>query len=145
MIFSTTENPLRRSRVLSVGRAARSRANSTGTRVRKATASKRHSTENVDHRARVGHWEGDLINGLNGTGHLVTAVERFSRFALVGYSATKETDSVMAVFLSLFKGFPPEIVQTLTLDNGKEFCSRPVSSTFSRRSEAASLFDISCP
>ena len=77
--------------------------------------------ENVDHRARVGHWEGDLINGLNGTGHLVTAVERFSRFALVGYSATKETDSVMAVFLSLFKGFPPEIVQTLTLDNGKEF------------------------
>ena len=77
--------------------------------------------KNVDHRARVGHWEGDLINGLNGTGHLVTAVERFSRFTLVGYSATKETDSVMSVFMSLFKGLPPEIVQTLTLDNGKEF------------------------
>ena len=77
--------------------------------------------KNVDHRARVGHWEGDLINGLNGTGNLVTAVERFSRFTLVGYSATKETDSVMAVFMSLFKGLPPEIVQTLTLDNGKEF------------------------
>ena len=77
--------------------------------------------KNVDHRARVGHWEGDLINGLNGTGNLVTAVERFSRFTLVGYSATKETDSVMSVFMSMFKGFPPEIVQTLTLDNGKEF------------------------
>ena len=77
--------------------------------------------KNVDLRARVGHWEGDLINGLNGTGHLVTAVERFSRFTLVGYSATKETDSVMSVFMALFKGLPPETVQTLTLDNGKEF------------------------
>ena len=77
--------------------------------------------KNIDHRARIGHWEGDLINGLNGTGNLVTAVERFSRFTLVGYSATKETDSVMTVFLSLFQNLPPEIILTLTLDNGKEF------------------------
>ena len=49
---------------------------------------------NVENRARVGNWDGDLINGLHGTGNLVTAVERMTRFTLVGYAATKETDVV---------------------------------------------------
>lgn len=77
--------------------------------------------KSVENRARAGHWEGDLINGLRGTGNLVTVVERMSRFTLVGFSATKETDAVMDVFKALFKGLPQEMVQTLTLDNGKEF------------------------
>ena len=75
----------------------------------------------VDSRARAGHWEGDLINGLRGTGNLVTLVERMSRFTLVGYSATKETDAVMNAISELLAGLPQEMVQTLTLDNGKEF------------------------
>src|SRR5574344_98227 len=70
---------------------------------------------------RAGHWEGDLINGLRGTGNLVTVVERMSRFTLVGYSATKETDAVMAVFKALLRDLPQEMVQSLTLDNGKEY------------------------
>src|SRR5574344_2254134 len=70
---------------------------------------------------RAGHWEGDLINGLRGTGNLVTVVERMSRFTLVGYSATKETDAVMAVFKALLRDLPREMVQSLTLDNGKEY------------------------
>ncbi len=70
----------------------------------------------VDSRARAGHWEGDLINGLRGTGNLVTLVERLSRFTLVGYSATKETDAVMKVMADLLAGLPREMVQTLTLD-----------------------------
>ena len=77
--------------------------------------------KSVENRARAGHWEGDLINGLRGTGNLVTLVERMSRFTLVGYSATKETDAVMAVFKALLKDLPQEMVQSLTLDNGKEF------------------------
>ena len=77
--------------------------------------------KSVENRARAGHWEGDLINGLRGTGNLVTVVERMSRFTLVGYSATKETDAVMAVFKALLSGLPQEMVRTLTLDNGKEY------------------------
>ena len=42
----------------------------------------------VETRQIVGHWEGDLINGANGTGNLVTLVERHSRFALVGRTQT---------------------------------------------------------
>lgn len=75
----------------------------------------------VDKRARVGHWEGDLINGNRGTGNLVTVVERMTRFTLVGYAATKETDVVMGVIAELVKGLPQDILQTLTFDNGKEF------------------------
>src|SRR5574344_2469049 len=77
--------------------------------------------KSVENRARAGHWEGDLINGLRGTGNLVTVVERMSRFTLVGYSATKETDAVMAVFKALLRDLPQEMVQSLTLDNGKEY------------------------
>ena len=33
----------------------------------------------VEYRARVGNWEGDLINGLKGTGNLVTLAERSLR------------------------------------------------------------------
>src|SRR5574344_1273114 len=77
--------------------------------------------KSVENRARAGHCEGGLINGLRGTGNLVTVVERMSRFTLVGYSATKETDAVMAVFKALLRDLPREMVQSLTLDNGKEY------------------------
>ena len=75
----------------------------------------------IEKRARVGHWEGDLINGNHGTGNLVTIVERMTRFTFVGYAATKETDVVMTVIADLLKGLPPDILKTLTFDNGKEF------------------------
>lgn len=75
----------------------------------------------VENRARVGNWEGDLVNGNHGTGNLVTLVERMTRFVLVGYAATKETDVVMGVIAGLFKDLPQEVLRTLTFDNGKEF------------------------
>lgn len=78
---------------------------------------------NVENRARVGNWEGDLINGLHGTGNLVTAVERMTRFTLVGYAATKETDVVMAEFVRMLGALPPSMLLSLTLDNGKEFAA----------------------
>ncbi len=77
--------------------------------------------ESVGTRARAGHWEGDLVNGLHGTGNLVTLAERRTRFTLVGYVATKESDAVMAVARSLLAGLPEALLRTLTFDNGKEF------------------------
>jgi IS30 family transposase len=75
----------------------------------------------VESRATVGHWEGDLINGAAKTGHLVTAVERNTRFTLVGRTDTKEAEEVTAVLCAMFLQMPEATRAGLTLDNGKEF------------------------
>jgi len=63
----------------------------------------------VETRQTIGHWEGDLINGANGTGNLATLVERRSRFTLVD-----RTDSTEAPGVTRAR-------RSVTLDNGKEF------------------------
>ena len=76
---------------------------------------------NVRNRKRVGHWEGDLINGLSGTGHIVTLVERMTRWTLKCWVPTKETDVVIAAIIGLLGSLPRGLLKTLTFDNGKEF------------------------
>ena len=56
----------------------------------------------VETRATVGHWEGDLINGAHETGNLVTLVERNTRFALVGRTDSKEAEAVTRTICALF-------------------------------------------
>jgi IS30 family transposase len=75
----------------------------------------------VETRALVGHWEGDLINGAAKTGNLATVVERNTRFTLVGRTNTKEADEVTAVLCALLRQVPQFARTGLTLDNGKEF------------------------
>lgn len=72
-------------------------------------------------RASVGHWEGDLINGENGTGNLVTLVERNTRFTLVGRTDSKDAAEVSAQICALLGSMPPQARRSTTLDNGKEF------------------------
>ena len=75
----------------------------------------------VENRARVGHWEGDLINGLGGTGHLATLVERMTRFTLVARVASKESGCVMSAIIGMLAGIPKDMLKSCTFDNGKEF------------------------
>ena len=75
----------------------------------------------VESRARVGNFEGDLINGLFGTGNLVTLAERMTRFVFFAYVATKEADAVAGAVIGLLASLPKSFLKTLTLDNGKEF------------------------
>ena len=75
----------------------------------------------VENRARVGHWEGDLINGLAGTGHLATLVERMTRFTLVARVASKESGCVMSAIIGMLAGIPKDMLKSCTFDNGKEF------------------------
>lgn len=75
----------------------------------------------VETRAVVGHWEGDLINGAAKTGNLVTAVERNTRFTLLGRTDTKEAGEVTPVLCAMFLQMPEAARTGLTLDNGKEF------------------------
>ena len=77
--------------------------------------------ETVGSRARVGNWEGDLVNGRKGTGNLVTLAERMTRFVLFAYVATKEADAVAGAVIGLLASLPKGFLKTLTFDNGKEF------------------------
>ena len=77
--------------------------------------------ETVEGRARVGNWEGDLINGLKGTGNLVTLVERMTRFTLFWRIATKEAGEVSSAIAAMMAWLPASFLKTLTFDNGKEF------------------------
>lgn len=75
----------------------------------------------VEARQQIGHWEGDLINGANGTGNLTTLVERVTRYSLVGRTDTKEAEEVAGKTCALFKTLPAVARLSTTFDNGKEF------------------------
>ena len=75
----------------------------------------------VETRASVGHWEGDLICGANKTGHLVTLVERNTRFTLVDRTQTKEAREVTRAVCRMFGGMPRATRLSVTFDNGSEF------------------------
>jgi IS30 family transposase len=75
----------------------------------------------VETRGCVGHWEGDLINGANQTGHLVTLVERLTRFSLMGRTSSKTALEVNGQMQHLFQRLPLSVRLSVTFDNGKEF------------------------
>lgn len=80
----------------------------------------------VTSRGTVGHWEGDLVQGAPRTGNLATAVERKTRFTLLGRTDTKEVGEVTPVFCAMFMRMPKAARVGLTLDNGKEFAGHEV-------------------
>mgnify|MGYP005853660049 CR=1 FL=1 len=90
----------------------------------------------VESRSRIGHWEGDTIIGKGHRGAAVTLVERKSRFLRIGKLPGK---SAKATQLAIQRRLSPmaERVQTLTLDNGKEFSRHQ---TVARALDAAVFF-----
>ncbi|MBO7655274.1 MAG: IS30 family transposase [Kiritimatiellae bacterium] len=75
----------------------------------------------VEGRRESGHWEGDLVNGAPGTGHLVTLVERTTRFTRFARIGCKRDDEVADAVVALLSAQPAGMLKTLTFDNGKEF------------------------
>jgi IS30 family transposase len=69
-------------------------------------------------RSRVGDWEGDTVLGKQGTGCLVTLVDRTTRFTAAGKLSGKHADPLAEVVTRIVRGKPCE---TITFDNGKEF------------------------
>jgi len=74
----------------------------------------------VDKRCRVGDWEMDLIIGRPGGSVLMTAVERKTRFTLIGLAPNKTAEAVKHVILETLSPLAAD-VKTMTYDNGKEF------------------------
>lgn len=75
----------------------------------------------VDRRARLGDWEGDTVEGAKGSGYLVTLVDRKSKYLVLGFSKTKEAETVRRAVERSYRRHGELPCKTLTLDNGKEF------------------------
>ena len=73
----------------------------------------------IEDRAIPGHWEGDLISGLNFS-HIATLVERQSRFTAFVKVPSKETDAVVAALTRQVRKLPVALRRSLTWDRGLE-------------------------
>ncbi len=74
----------------------------------------------VADRVVAGHWEGDLLVGRYGRSHLVTLVERHSRFLLVLPVPDATTMTVVAAVTRAFLDLPECTRGSLTWDRGVE-------------------------
>lgn len=73
----------------------------------------------AEERAVPGHWEGDLLSGANNS-HMVTLVERHSRFAMLIKVPSKDTATVVGALSRQVRKLPQELRRSLTWDRGKE-------------------------
>ena len=73
----------------------------------------------TEDRAVPGHWEGDLLSGANNS-HMVTLVERHSRFAMLIKVRGKDTAAVVGALSKHVRKLPRELRRSLTWDRGKE-------------------------
>jgi IS30 family transposase len=70
-------------------------------------------------RAIPGHWEGDLISGSKNS-HMVTLVERHSRFTALVKVPSKDTAVVVAALTRHVRKLPTALRRSLTWDRGLE-------------------------
>jgi len=70
-------------------------------------------------RAVPGHWEGDLISGSKNS-HIVTLVERHSRFTALIKVPDKQTATVVAALTKQIRRLPASLRRSLTWDRGQE-------------------------
>ena len=73
----------------------------------------------VEDRAIPGHWEGDLLRGA-GNSHVVTLVERSSRFVTLIKVSGKDTGTVVAALSQHAQQLPAALRRSLTWDRGLE-------------------------
>ena len=71
-------------------------------------------------RREPGHWEGDLIVGRYGRSHLVTLVERHSRYLLVLPIKDATSGTVITAVAQAFARLPDTMRKSLTWDRGVE-------------------------
>jgi IS30 family transposase len=76
----------------------------------------------IEDRAMPGHWEGDLLSGASNT-HIVTLVERQSRFTMLVKLAGKDTVSVVNALSQQVRRLPAELRHSMTWDRGMELAN----------------------
>jgi IS30 family transposase len=82
----------------------------------------RQRPADVEDRAVPGHWEGDLLSGSKNS-HIVTLVERQSRFTSLIKVRSKETTSVVTALTRQIRKLPASLRRSLTWDRGHEMAT----------------------
>ena len=108
---------LRRTRSIRRPRAAK-RGNTGQGQIVDAVSIRERPAEAED-RAVPGHWEGDLLAGAANS-HIVTLVERHSRFVMLVAVAGKDTRSVTSALGRQIGRLPEQLRASLTWDRGME-------------------------
>ncbi len=108
---------LRSRRSLRRSRHARIRGQSRGQIV--DAVSIRARPPEIEDRAIPGHWEGDLLSGTKNS-HIVTLVERQSRFTALVKVSSKDTAVVVAALSRHVRKLPASLRRSLTWDRGLE-------------------------
>ncbi len=75
----------------------------------------------VDKKKRFGDWEADTVLGKNGTGAIVSLVERKSKLYLIRKVPAKSAEDVSRAMIAMLWRYRCH-VRTITADNGSEFC-----------------------
>jgi IS30 family transposase len=88
-------------------------------KLRNDAVSIRERPAEVEDRAVPGHWEGDLISGTKNS-HIVTLVERQSRYTALVKVANRETATVVAALTRQIRRLPTSLRRSLTWDRGHE-------------------------
>ena len=73
----------------------------------------------IEDRAVPGHWEGDLLSG-SANSHMVTLVERQTRYVMLAKVPSCDTRTVVAALIKQSRQLPDELYRSLTWDRGKE-------------------------
>ncbi len=79
----------------------------------------RERPASVEDRAVPGHWEGDLLCGSSNS-HIVTLVERHSRYVMLAKIPNRDSRSVVTALIERARSLPDELWKSLTWDRGKE-------------------------
>jgi len=82
-------------------------------------------SKEANERSRLGDWEGDTVVGKGRTGHLVTCVDRASRYVIARKVHACAAEPVAEQLKRTLRRLPAEKRRSLTLDNGREF-ARPI-------------------
>ena len=80
----------------------------------------------IELRQEVGHWEGDLITGLNQSSFIGTIVERKTRYVILIKIPNKKSETVTESFAKNMNVFIPNIRKTMTYDNGTEMANHKI-------------------
>jgi IS30 family transposase len=77
--------------------------------------------DQANSRTRLGDWEGDTVVGKARSGYVATCVDRSSRYVIARRLTRATAAAINAALHDAMRRLPPELRQTLTVDNGREF------------------------